>query len=91
MKNSETDCAKAIKFTLYEHPRQFPFRELPGMSAIFRKILLHEVHFLDLEGLAVQVGQGSGVGGKGEGEFLGLQGLVGPVEALVQLAVFAVA
>ena len=61
------------------------------MSAIFRKILLHEVHFLDLEGLAVQVGQGSGVGGKVEGEFIGIQGLVGPVEALIQLAVFAVA
>ena len=58
---------------------------------IVGKILRNKIHILHLKALPIQPGQGSGVGGKVEGEFIGIQGLVGPVEALVQLAVFAVA
>ena len=43
-----------------------------------------------LKGFPIQVVQGARVGGKGKGEPVGVQRLVVPVEAFVQLAVFAV-
>ena len=46
------------------------------------EILLHEVHFAHLEGAPIQVRQRASFGGKGEGQFVGIQCLVVAVEAL---------
>ena len=54
------------------------------------KILLREIHLFHPEGLDVEIGQRPGVRGEGEGQFVGIQRLIAPVEALVQLAVLAV-
>ena len=54
------------------------------------EILLRKIHLFHPEGLAVQVGQRPGVRGEGEGQLVGIQRLIVPVEALVQLAVLAV-
>ena len=54
------------------------------------EVFLHKVHIFHFEGLAVQVGKGTGIGGEVEGQLIGVQGLIVPVEALVQLAVFTV-
>ena len=39
---------------------------------------------------AVQVTEAPGVGGKQEGQLVGIEGLIGPVKPLVQLAIFPV-
>lgn len=54
------------------------------------KILLREIHLFHLKRFAIQIGQRPGVRGEGEGQLVGIQRLVVPVEALVQLAVLAV-
>ena len=54
------------------------------------EILLRKIHLFHPEGLAVEIGQGPGVRGEGEGQLVGMQRLIAPVEALVQLAVLAV-
>ena len=54
------------------------------------KILLREIHLFHLKGLAVQVIQRPCIRGEGEGQLVGIQRLIAPVEALVQLAVLAV-
>ena len=58
----------------------------PGAGEIF----LHKVHLIHLETLSVQVFQGTGFRGEGEGQLVGIERLVIPVKPLVQLAVFAV-
>ena len=50
------------------------------MSIILRRlrgaeVLGHKVHLRDLEGPPVQVGEEAGVGGEGEAELIGVQGL----------------
>ena len=65
----------------------------PGCHFLYfhvREILLRKIHLFHPEGLAVQVGQRPCIRGEGEGQFVGLQRLIAPVEALVQLAVLAV-
>ena len=61
--------------------------------SIFTEILLNEVHILHLEGTAVQVFQGAGVGGKRKDQLVGVQGLTVTAQPAVVLlaAVFAVA
>ena len=54
------------------------------------EILLRKIHLFHLKGLAVQVGQRPCIRGEGEGQFVGIQRLIVPVKALVQLAVLAV-
>ena len=54
------------------------------------KVFFHKVHLLHLEGFSVQVIQASGIGGEGEGQLIGIEGLVIPVIFFVQLAVLAV-
>ena len=43
-----------------------------------------------MKALAVQVFQSAGLGGKGEGQLIGIQRLIIPVKALIQLAIFSV-
>jgi len=69
------------------HIALFPKDPLPGLGEIFG----YEVHVLHLIGLTVQAFQAARLGGKGEAKLIGIEGLVGAVEPLVQLAVFAVA
>ena len=69
-------------------------KNVHGLSFLLKmhagEIFRHKVHLGCLEGFSVQVVQGAGVGGKGEGEAVGVQRLVVPVKALVQFAVFPV-
>ena len=69
------------------HIALFPKNPLTRLGEIF----LHEVHIRHLEGLAVEIIQRASLGGKGEAKLIGIQGLVGPVEALVELSVLAIA
>ena len=56
-----------------------------------REKFLHKIHTRDLIRLPVQALQGTCLRGEGKGQLVGIEGLIGPVEPLVQLAVFAVA
>ena len=80
---------------------------IPGVfqaSGIFKLFLLtkdpptgfgekffHEIHPGDPVGLAVEIFQGAGLRLEGEGQLIGIEGLIGPVEALIELTVLAVA
>ena len=64
----------------------FPKNAAAGLGKIF----CGEIHALHLEALSVQGFQRTGLGLEGEGQLVRVQGLVGPVEALVELAVLAV-
>ena len=55
------------------------------------EIFFYKIYFFHLEGFAVQVAQATGIGGEAEGQLIGVERLIVPVKALVQLAVFAVA
>ena len=55
------------------------------------EVFLHEVHIFNPEGFSVQIIQRSGIGGEGEGQFVGIQSLIIAVVFFIQLAVFAVA
>ena len=61
------------------------------LNSYFGKMLLDEIHFLDLEALAVEVVQIASLGGEGKGQLVGIQCLILPVGTFVQLAVFAIA
>ena len=54
------------------------------------EVFLHKVNFFHLEGPAVQILQRACIRGKPEGQPVGVEGLIIPVKALVELAVFAV-
>ena len=54
------------------------------------EVFLHEIHLFNPEGFSVQIIQRSGIGGEGEGQFVGIQCLVIAVVFLVQLAILAV-
>ena len=64
-----------------------PKDPLAGLGEIF----FGEIHAADHERLSVQILQRTGLGFKDKGQLVGVQGLVGPVKALVELAVLAVA
>ena len=54
------------------------------------EVFFHKVYLIYLEALSVQVFQATGIGGKGKGQFVGIQGLIVPVKPLIQLAILAV-
>ena len=68
------------------------FCEVGTESNIYmREMLLHEIDILNPEAFSVQVIEISGIGGEGEGQLVGIQGLIFPVAVFVQLSVFSVA
>ena len=64
----------------------FPKNAAAGLGKIF----LCKIHICNLEALSIEVLQTACIGGEGEGQLVGIQGLVVPVKPFVQLAVFAV-
>ena len=64
---------------------------LPHFSYLsVREILFYEIHLFHLETLSVEIGKAACIGGKSKCKLVGVQRLVIPVKALIQLAVFAV-
>ena len=54
-------------------------------------MLLHEIYFIYFEASSVEIIQTAGIGGEGEGQFVGIEGLIFAAAVLVQLAVLSVA
>ena len=54
------------------------------------EIFFGKINVFNLEGSAVQISQGASIGGKSEGQLIGIQRLIFPVKPLVQFSVFAV-
>ena len=68
------------------------FCEVGTNSNIYlREVLLDEIYFIYFEASSVEIIQTAGIGGEGEGQFVGIEGLIFAAAVLVQLAILSVA